>query len=101
MKLRVTSLRLRDFRSFENAQIDLDDTTILVGANNVGKTHILDAISLLAPERPFDMASDLRRHSQADTPSLEFHLEVKDPQRLFPIDYTFPAELKIVKSGQP
>jgi hypothetical protein len=99
MKLSIQSLRLRDFRSFEDAGLDLDDTTILVGANNVGKTNILDAISLLAPERPLNMASDLRRHSRADTPSLEFLLEVKDPQRVPAYNFTFPTQLKVVKSG--
>ncbi len=93
-------MRLQDFRSFEDSTIDLDATTILVGANNVGKTNILDAVSLLAPERPFDLAKDLRRHSRVDTPTLEFLVQVKDGGRLFPYHFEFPGELKIVKTSQ-
>ncbi|HEV2174064.1 MAG TPA: AAA family ATPase, partial [Nitrospira sp.] len=94
----MASVRLRDFRSFEDAEIELDDVTTIVGANNVGKTNILDAIALLAPERPIDLAKDVRRHSQASTPVIEFTIAVKDPESVFPYNFTFPSELRVVKT---
>jgi hypothetical protein len=99
MKLKISSLRLRDFRSFQDARIDLEDTTILVGANNVGKTNVLDGLSLLAPERPFNLATDLRRHSQASTPVLEFRLTSQEPLSLPLHGHTFPKEFLVVKTA--
>lgn len=98
MEFNLASVRLRDFRSFEDAQINLGDVTVIVGANNVGKTNVLDAIALLAPERPIDLAKDVRRHSQASTPVIEFTIAVKDPETVFPYQFTFPNELKVVKT---
>jgi predicted ATP-binding protein involved in virulence len=38
----MTRLSLRDFRCFEALDLDLDPTTVLVGANDTGKSAILD-----------------------------------------------------------
>ncbi len=42
----VVELRIGNFRSFRNVSVRLGDLTLLVGANNAGKTNLLDAISL-------------------------------------------------------
>lgn len=45
--LRLSSLRLRDFRCFESVDIDFHpQLTVLVAANGMGKTSILDAIAI-------------------------------------------------------
>ncbi|MCK0548548.1 ATP-binding protein [Pseudomonas syringae pv. aptata] len=45
--LRLSRLRLRDFRSFETIDIDFHPRlTVLVAANGTGKTSILDAIAV-------------------------------------------------------
>jgi len=61
MKLR--KLKIRNFRGIRDLEIDLNDTTVLIGENNSGKTAILDALRLclreMGPRRrvvfePFD-----------------------------------------------
>jgi DNA replication and repair protein RecF len=46
-------LSLTNFRSYHAAQVELADTgpVVLTGANGVGKTNLIEAISLLAPGR--------------------------------------------------
>lgn len=54
MPLRVTRLRLRDFRSYERFEMDPGETiTIVVGPNAVGKTNIVEAIQLLTAGSSF------------------------------------------------
>lgn len=40
----LAAVRIQDFRSIEHAYIRLDKTTVLLGANNTGKTSVLQAI---------------------------------------------------------
>lgn len=40
----ITCARVRDFRSLANIEVDLDELTVLIGANNAGKTSFLDAL---------------------------------------------------------
>ncbi|MDF2620581.1 MAG: replication and repair protein RecF [Xanthobacteraceae bacterium] len=55
---RITRLRLTDFRSYHHADIRAGDgPVVLVGPNGVGKTNLLEAISLLAPGRGLRRAS--------------------------------------------
>jgi putative ATP-dependent endonuclease of OLD family len=42
--VRVTEVRVANFRSLVNVVVELDDLTVLVGANNAGKTSLLDAM---------------------------------------------------------
>ena len=42
--VRVTQVRISNFRSMENIEVDLGDLTLLVGANNSGKTSFLEAL---------------------------------------------------------
>lgn len=42
--VRVTCVRVFQFRSLTNIEVELDDLTVLVGANNAGKTSFLDAM---------------------------------------------------------
>lgn len=61
MKLR--KLKIQNFRGIQSLDLDIDDTTVLIGENNSGKTAVLDALRLclrdLGPRRsvvfdPFD-----------------------------------------------
>ena len=58
MKLR--EVKIKNFRCLEDVTIPIDDTTILVGANNAGKTAFLDALrvvlvrSAIGRTNPFD-----------------------------------------------
>lgn len=40
----IVAARVRDFRSLANVEVDLNDLTVLIGANNAGKTSFLDAL---------------------------------------------------------
>lgn len=42
--VRITEVRVSNFRSLINVSVELDDLTVLVGANNAGKTSFLDAM---------------------------------------------------------
>lgn len=42
--VRVTEVRISNFRSLRDVTLELDDLTVLVGANNAGKTSFLDAM---------------------------------------------------------
>lgn len=43
-RVRITDVRVSNFRSIRNIQVQLDELTVLVGANNAGKTSFLDAL---------------------------------------------------------
>ena len=44
--MRVTALRIENFRSIKTLDLELGETTIFVGPNNAGKTAILDALRI-------------------------------------------------------
>lgn len=49
--MRITSLRVENFRSIKTLDIDLGETTVLIGPNNSGKTAILDAVRIVLTRR--------------------------------------------------
>lgn len=54
MGLSVTHLRLRNFRSYECFDLDLDpNLTVIVGPNAVGKTNIVEALQLTTAAESF------------------------------------------------
>jgi putative ATP-dependent endonuclease of OLD family len=40
----ITTARVKNFRSLADIEVDLSDLTVLIGANNAGKTSFLDAL---------------------------------------------------------
>ncbi|WP_241086420.1 ATP-dependent nuclease [Candidatus Vondammii sp. HM_W22] len=40
----ITTARVQNFRSLANIEVDLSDLTVLIGANNAGKTSLLEAL---------------------------------------------------------
>lgn len=44
--MRIVRLSIQNFRSIKSIDLDLSDTTVLIGPNNSGKTAILDAIRI-------------------------------------------------------
>jgi len=42
--IKVTDVRVSNFRAIKNVEVSLEDLTILIGANNAGKTSFLDAV---------------------------------------------------------
>ena len=49
--MRITRIQIENFRSIRHLVLDLGDTTVLVGPNNVGKTAILDALRITLTRR--------------------------------------------------
>jgi putative ATP-dependent endonuclease of OLD family len=49
--MRITKLRIENFRSIKKLDIELGDTTVLIGPNNAGKTAILDALRIALTRR--------------------------------------------------
>lgn len=44
--MRITSLRIENFRAIKSLDIELGETTVFIGPNNAGKTAILDAMRI-------------------------------------------------------
>lgn len=42
--IKITDVRVSNFRALKNVEVPLEDLTILIGANNAGKTSFLDAL---------------------------------------------------------
>lgn len=49
--MRITRLLIQNFRSIKSLDLELSDTTVLIGQNNSGKTAILDAIRIALTRR--------------------------------------------------
>jgi putative ATP-dependent endonuclease of OLD family len=49
--MRIARLHLENFRSIRHLDIDLRETTVLIGPNNAGKTAILDALRIALTRR--------------------------------------------------
>lgn len=49
--MHITSLRIENFRSVKDLDVALDDTTVFIGANNSGKTAILEAARIALSRR--------------------------------------------------
>ena len=44
--MRLTNIAIRNFRCIRELNLDLDETTVLIGENNTGKTAVLEAIRI-------------------------------------------------------
>lgn len=49
--MRITRLTIENFRSIKALELDLNETTVLIGPNNAEKTAILDAIKIVLTRR--------------------------------------------------
>jgi putative ATP-dependent endonuclease of OLD family len=49
--MRISRLKIENFRSIKKLNIELGDTTVLIGQNNAGKTAILDAVRIVLTRR--------------------------------------------------
>ncbi|MBT4289267.1 MAG: AAA family ATPase [Deltaproteobacteria bacterium] len=58
MSILLKSVRVSGFRGLENIQVELEQTTILTGMNNTGKTSFLKALQLALGYRQFITQDD-------------------------------------------
>ena len=49
--MRISRLRIENFRSIRSLDIELDGTSVFIGPNNAGKTAILDAVRIVLTRR--------------------------------------------------
>ena len=49
--MRISRLKIENFRSIRNLDLELGDTTVFIGQNNAGKTAILDAVRIVLTRR--------------------------------------------------
>lgn len=49
--MRITALRIENFRSIKSLNVELGDTAVFIGQNNAGKTAILDAVRIALTRR--------------------------------------------------
>jgi predicted ATP-dependent endonuclease of OLD family len=49
--MRITRIHIENFRCIRNLEVELGDTTVFIGPNNVGKTAILDAVRIVLTRR--------------------------------------------------
>jgi putative ATP-dependent endonuclease of OLD family len=49
--MRISRLRVENFRSIKNLDLELGETTVFIGANNAGKSAILDAVRIALTRR--------------------------------------------------
>lgn len=66
----LTEIRIENFRSLVDVWLPLREHTVLIGANNSGKTSLLDAISLVFLDRTdrFSVEDVFLRYDESQTP---------------------------------
>ncbi len=70
MGIKLNKIRIKNFRSLKSVETSLGDVTLLIGANNAGKTSFLRALTIaLTSDRKFISKDDLFINSQGDYPS--------------------------------
>ena len=87
----LSQVSLHDYRSFTDATITFEPVTCFVGANESGKTNLLEAMccfSLDTNFKPEDISKSRRRRykrQQLPTVSFTFHLTQDDREKLAPL----------------
>ncbi|MFL5353451.1 AAA family ATPase [Archangium sp.] len=60
-RVHIEELRLSGYRAFENARLQFDDLTVLVGRNGAGKSTLLDALEFVRDALTDSLANALER----------------------------------------
>ncbi len=81
--MRLRSIEIQNFRCFRDFHLDFDDTTVLIGENNSGKTALLDAIRLCLRD-----AAQVRRTTNFEHYDVYLADGTADPTRAQPIQIT-------------
>lgn len=88
-EIQIASVRIHNFRSFRNAQLNTEsDTTVLIGKNGCGKSNLLQAIR-------FAFSADAAPHTDrflSDTSAQENHGTMWIDVKLTPIKPYFSAQ---------
>ena len=88
--MQLTSVRIRNYRCIKDISIDLDQTTVLIGENNSGKTAFLHAIRACLDElrsrstrlfHEYDYHLPNRESSPVDSEPIVIELSFIEPER--------------------
>jgi putative ATP-dependent endonuclease of OLD family len=77
--MQITKVKIQNFRSIRNLELDLNTTTVLIGPNNAGKTAILDAIRIVLTRRWGQRGTGFTEHD------VHRPTETGDPKTLPPV----------------
>jgi putative ATP-dependent endonuclease of the OLD family len=77
--MKITKLRIRNFRCISSLDLHLGDTTVFIGPNNVGKTAILDAVRIVLTRRWGQRGTGFTEHD------VHCSTEQGDPRTLPPV----------------
>ncbi|ECC1693021.1 ATP-dependent endonuclease [Salmonella enterica subsp. salamae] len=69
--MEISSLKLKGFRNFKNAQINFNSNTLVIGSNDVGKSNMLHSLRILLDKSISE--------SEIEPNELDFHLENGKP----------------------
>jgi len=86
--MRITAVRIRNFRGIRSLDLELGPITVLIGENNTGKTSVLDALKLCLRE--------LGPRRQAVFDALDHHLTDRDAEP----SSTDPIEIELTFSDR-
>ncbi len=87
--MQISRLHIENFRSIRNLDVDLGETTVLIGPNNAGKTAILDAVRIVLTRRwgqrgtGFTENDVHRRHPDDDprtSPPMKIVIAMEEPR---------------------
>ena len=87
--MRLTAVRVRNFRCIKDLSVDLDQTTVLIGENNSGKTAFLEAIRIClervrgrgrGPFNDYDYHLPDDQSAPADADPIEITLSFVEPE---------------------
>ena len=84
--MKITRLSIRNFRSIRSLDLELGDTTVLIGQNNGGKSAILDAVRIVLTRRWGQRGSGFTEHD-VHRPGV-----AGDPRVLPPVAITISME---------
>ena len=103
MNILIDKIRVKNFRALKNIEISLKTITILVGANNSGKTTMLRALnSVLGMSRNQINQDDLFIDNKGNQPSKEITIDIRiiptDEQgnRIQNFDYKWNSKIGIL-----
>src|SRR3954470_5300745 len=96
--MRATRVRLRDFRNYERAEVDLAEVlTVVTGPNGAGKTNLLEAIYFACTTRSPRTSND-RELVRRGAPAARVELELDDAgdQHLLEVGFA-PGDQKRIR----
>ena len=79
--MKISSIHIKGFRNFDDENITFQDKTLIIGANDVGKTNLIYALRLLfdksISERDLEL-SDSDYNAYSGTNKIEITVTITD-----------------------